>query len=122
MPKIKTSPTAINAIRSQRSASIWRSTIQFGVGSEVLPTQNRRSASLGRSLRRALDRLLDDRQVDDRRCDAEGDRQPPHRVIGAEVVEHETAEPDAEETADLVTEEGKAEQHGEPARAEHQGH
>ena len=40
-------------------------------------------------------------------------------IVGAGALEQHAAEPDAEEAADLVAEEGEAEQHGQPARAEH---
>src|SRR5215510_8159691 len=59
---------------------------------------------------RPLHRLLYDRQIDQRRSHAEEHRQPPHDVVGSGALEQEPAEPHAEEAADLVTEEGKAEQ------------
>src|ERR1700674_5127039 len=64
-------------------------------------------------------RPLDDGQVDERRQEAERHRQPPYQIVGAGALEHDAAEPDADEAADLVAEEGEAEQHGEPAGAEH---
>src|SRR5215510_10701836 len=59
-------------------------------------------------------RLFDDRQVDQRREHAEQDREPPDRRIGAVLLEHDAAEPDAEEAADLMADEGKAIERGEP--------
>src|ERR1700674_3163868 len=67
----------------------------------------------------ARHRPLDDGQVDERRQEAERHRQPPYQIVGAGALEHDAAEPDADEAADLVAEEGEAEQHGEPTRAEH---
>lgn len=69
---------------------------------------------------RPRDRLLHDRQVDHRRQQAEQHRKPPPGIVGAGALERDAAEPHAEEAADLVAEESKAEQHGEPTRAEHQ--
>src|SRR5262249_19040461 len=65
----------------------------------------------GRLRGHAHDRLLHDRQVDERRGDAEEHREPPHHVIGAGALEQVAPEQDAEETADLMAEEGEAEQH-----------
>src|SRR5262245_9587939 len=67
-------------------------------------------------------RPLGDRQIDHRGEQAEQHGQPPHRIIGDAALEEHSAEPDAEEAADLVTEEGKPEQGREPAGAEHQRH
>src|SRR5579885_1321590 len=52
-----------------------------------------------------LNRLFDDRQVDDRRRNAEGNRQPPHRIVAVVMVEHDAAQPDAKEAADLMAQE-----------------
>src|SRR5579875_3328682 len=68
-----------------------------------------------------LDRLRDDGQIDDGRRDAERDGQPPDHVIGARAIKQEAAEPYAEKSSDLMTEEGETEQGRHPARAEHQG-
>src|SRR5688572_21487301 len=71
---------------------------------------------------RAMDRLLLDRQVDQRRGEAEQDGEPPdHAVIAVDLVE-QAAEPHAEEAADLVREEREAVEHGHVAGAEHQHH
>ena len=61
------------------------------------------------------DRLLDDRQIDDGGEHPNKDREPPDGVVGAGALEHDAAEQDAEEAADLVAEEGKADEHGQPA-------
>ena len=58
------------------------------------------------------DRLFDDRQVDQRRRHAEEHRQPPDYVVGTGRLERPAAKPDTKEAADLMAEEGKAEQHG----------
>src|SRR3954452_18753130 len=56
----------------------------------------------GRLRNRARTRGFDDGQVDQRREHAEQNRQPPDRRIGAELLEDDAAEPDAEEAANLV--------------------
>src|SRR3954469_2810269 len=74
----------------------------------------------GRLRNRSLDRFLHDRKIDQRREHAEQDREPPDRRVGTEPLEHDAAEPDAEEAADLMADEGKAIEGCKPARAEHQ--
>src|SRR5262245_34304111 len=64
-------------------------------------------------------RFFDDPQVEYARNDAERDRQPPDQVIRARTLEQHTAKPHAEEAADLMAEEGKAEQRRHPSRTEH---
>src|SRR5215510_13099778 len=86
-----------------------------------LTVQRVETRCLGRPRRHADDRLLHDRQVDQRRGHAEEDGEPPYEVVGTRGFEQDAAEQHAEEAADLMAEEGKAEQHGEPAGAEHQG-
>src|SRR5579871_2691912 len=71
--------------------------------------------------REPLHRLLDNRQVDHCRQHAEQDREPPHHVVGPGALIGDSADQDAQEAADLMTEEREARQHGEPARAEHHG-
>src|SRR5690606_16349706 len=60
------------------------------------------------------DRLLDDRQVDERGEHAEVHRKPPYEIVGAVDLEGEAAEIDAEEAADLMAEEHEAVEHREP--------
>ena len=67
-------------------------------------------------------RLLDDWQVDQRRREAERDAEPPDHVVRASRFVERAAEIDAERAADLMAQEGDADQHREPARAEHHGH
>jgi hypothetical protein len=71
-----------------------------------------RRAHGGSGRRQSRHRLLDDRQIDHRRQKAEQDREPPDRVVGAGALEQHAAQPHAEEAANLMAEEGKAEQHG----------
>src|SRR5262249_55662933 len=85
--------------------------------SRGLPPRTRRS---GR--RESRHRLLHDRQVDGGRHEAEQDREPPDRIVGSCALEYHAAQPHAEEAADLVAQEGEAEQHGDPARSEHHRH
>src|SRR5437763_3062066 len=76
----------------------------------------------GRLRNRAWHRRLDDRQVDQCREYAEQHGKPPDRPVRSEALEHDTAQPHAEEAADLMADEGKSVQRRKPARAEHQGH
>src|SRR5690349_14886492 len=80
----------------------------------------RKLVASGGCSRKTSGRLLDDRQIDERAHHAEEHRKPPHRVVGAGPFEHDAAQERAEEPADLMAEEGKAIEHREPARAEHQ--
>ena len=51
--------------------------------------------------------------MEQRRDDAKDDRGIPHRVVAAGRVERDTAQPGAEERADLVAEKDEPEQHTE---------
>src|SRR2546421_11233687 len=64
--------------------------------------------------------LFLDRQIDHRRQYAESHRKPPHNVVRAGAPVEQTAHPGAEESADLMAEEGKAIESRKPAGAEHQ--
>src|SRR5215472_12957196 len=75
----------------------------------------RRAAPLlSRHGRHACHWTLDDRQVDETGEHAEQNREPPDKLVGAGPLKHDAAEPNPEETPDLVAKERKAEQHGEP--------
>src|SRR5829696_4914240 len=67
-----------------------------------------------------LYRLLHDRQIDHGGEHAKQDGKPPDHVIRAGTLERDAAEPDAEESTDLMAEESKAEQHRQPACTKHQ--
>src|SRR5262249_57242319 len=60
------------------------------------------------------------RQVDHRGQYAEQDREPPAELEGPRAHECDTAEPDPEKAADLVTEKRQPGERREPARAEYQ--
>ena len=78
--------------------------------------QSRTSPSGGLRLR-PDDLLVVDRQVDERGGDAERDGEEPHELVRARAVEEPGGDPDPEEAADLVKQEGDAGQRGEvPAR------
>ena len=66
------------------------------------PTASSRRSVSCRRRRPARGAPLVDRQVHDRGGEAERDRQPPHRVVGAGRLVDRAAEPDADERADLV--------------------
>src|SRR5262245_23604831 len=72
-----------------------------------VPTPHSRCL-LGRSGDCPLHRLLDDRQVDQRRSDTEEDREIPHRRIGAGLLEHHAAEIDPEKATYLMAEKREA--------------
>ena len=68
---------------------------------------------LGRLWKRCpVHRALHDRQVDRSRGETEGYRQPPDRRVAAVSFVEDPTQKHAEETTDLVGEEGKAVQHG----------
>src|ERR1043166_2238104 len=102
-----------------------QATISAGVRQESLAAEATgecicavcRSGSCGR---KPLHGFLYNRQIDDGGEHAEEYREPPDRVVRAGALEHDAAEPNSEEAADLVAEEGEAEQHGEPAHSKHQ--
>src|SRR5215203_2135561 len=64
-----------------------------------------------------LYRLLHDRQIDHGGEHAKQDGKPPDHVVRAGALERDAAEPNSEESADLVAEESIAEQHCQPACA-----
>src|SRR5947209_3943782 len=71
----------------------------------------------GRRRGKPLYRLLHDRQIDHGGEHAEQDGKPPDHVVRAGTLERDATEPDAEESAHLMTKEGEAEQHRQPPRA-----
>src|SRR5215212_10360583 len=85
----------------------------LSASSSAIPALCRSAGRRGKPLYR----LLHDRQIDDRGEHAKQDGEPPDHVVGAGTLERDAAEPDAEESADLMAEESKAEQHRQPACA-----
>src|SRR5580704_15655685 len=73
------------------------------------PEPERRARS-SRSAGEPRHRLLDDRQIDDGREQAEHHTEPPHDVVGAGTLVDKAAEIDAQEAADLMAEERDPEQ------------
>src|ERR1700745_4256728 len=110
-------------LRSSKSArpafepvSVFSITIALKVTMAIRTIDDglRTTDSSTRRRRQSRHRSLDNRQIDRRREQAEQDREPPDRVVGSDALEQHAAQPHAEETADLMAEEDKAEQHREP--------
>src|SRR5687767_15259279 len=92
--------------RSSAATSRWRAK-STGTGSttvliDVLYRRHRRGAD---------DRPFVDREVHDRRDEAERNRDDPDDGVRAGLVEQHAAQPHAEEASDLVAEEDEAAEH-----------
>src|SRR6516164_1074170 len=103
------------------SSAFLRLARRSAPSSSELDKENARRARSGRGGGEPRGGLLHNRQIDERREQSEQDRDPPDGIVRTGFDEQEPAEPNAKKAPDLVAEEGKPEQGGEPAGAEHDG-